>query len=103
MTPAYEERANPFAVRIATQQAKFNLPAYPTTTIGSFPQTKEIRSARAGYKSGKLSDAEYKVKMEEEIQLVVRKQEEIGLDGMLLATHLFPVYICDTLYYLNRF
>ena len=103
VTPAYEERANPFAVRIATQQAKFNLPAYPTTTIGSFPQTKEIRSARAGYKSGKLSDAEYKVKMEEEIQLVVRKQEEIGLDGMLLATHLFPVYICDTLYYLNWF
>ena len=81
VTASHTERTNPFPIRIATQQAKYNLPAYPTTTIGSFPQTKEIRSARAGYKSGKLSDAEYKVKMEEEIQLVVRKQEEIGLDG----------------------
>ena len=87
ITVADTERTNVFASRIATQQAKYNLPAYPTTTIGSFPQTKEIRSARAAYKNGKLSDAEYKVKMQDEIKLVVRKQEEIGLDGKSLPTH----------------
>jgi 5-methyltetrahydropteroyltriglutamate--homocysteine methyltransferase len=82
VTPAFAERTSPFATRIAKQQAKYNYPAFPTTTIGSFPQTKEIRSARAQYKSGKLSSADYKAKMFGEIDLVVRKQEEIGLDGM---------------------
>ena len=81
VTDADAERKNPFASRIATQSAVFKLPAYPTTTIGSFPQTKEIRSARAGHKSGKVTDSEYLAKMQDEIKLVVRKQEEIGLDG----------------------
>lgn len=78
---SHTQRTNPFSARIVTQQGVYNLPAYPTTTIGSFPQTKEIRSARASYKSGKITDAEYQTKMHDEIKLVVRKQEEIGLDG----------------------
>jgi 5-methyltetrahydropteroyltriglutamate--homocysteine methyltransferase len=78
---SHTQRTNAFPVRIATQNAVFKLPAYPTTTIGSFPQTKEIRSARAAHKSGKITDEVYTTKMHEEIQLVVRKQEEIGLDG----------------------
>jgi len=73
----------PFASRIAQQQAKLKLPAYPTTTIGSFPQTAEIRSARKNWRQGNLSDAAYEKAMREEIERVVRFQEEIGLDVLV--------------------
>ena len=83
LTPQDAQRHSPFAERIAQQQARFNLPAFPTTTIGSFPQTAEIRAARADYKKGKMGESEYQSTMRAEIQRAVRKQEELGLDVLV--------------------
>ncbi len=60
-----------------------NLPIFPTTTIGSFPQTKEVRKMRADYRSGKISQAEYDSFVKEKIREVIRFQEEIGLDVLV--------------------
>ncbi len=76
------ERA-PFAKRIQAQREKLNLPAYPTTTIGSFPQTTEIRTARRDWRNGSLSDAAYEKAMQAEIEQVIRFQERIGLDVLV--------------------
>jgi len=76
-------RATPFAERIVKQQAKYRLPAFPTTTIGSFPQTPDIRQARAQYKRGAIGHLEYLDRMREEVRTVVRKQEELGLDVLV--------------------
>ncbi|HWL27405.1 MAG TPA: 5-methyltetrahydropteroyltriglutamate--homocysteine S-methyltransferase, partial [Burkholderiaceae bacterium] len=73
----------PFSRRIALQRKRLNLPAYPTTTIGSFPQTPEIRRARRNWKNGALGDAAYKNAMQDEIARVIRFQEEIGLDVLV--------------------
>jgi 5-methyltetrahydropteroyltriglutamate--homocysteine methyltransferase len=83
LTPQDAQRPSPFAERIAKQQARFNLPAFPTTTIGSFPQTADIRAVRAGYKQGRISAAEYQTEMRAEIQRAVRKQEALGLDVLV--------------------
>ncbi|MEQ1674150.1 MAG: 5-methyltetrahydropteroyltriglutamate--homocysteine S-methyltransferase [Candidatus Nitrotoga sp.] len=83
LTPHDSQRQSPFAVRIATQQARFNLPAFPTTTIGSFPQTADIRAARSDYKKGRLSIAQYHTKMRAEIRHVVQLQEDLGLDVLV--------------------
>ena len=83
LTPQDAQRQAPFAERIAKQQARFNLPAFPTTTIGSFPQTADIRAARADYKQGRISAAEYQAEMRAEIQRAVRKQEALGLDVLV--------------------
>jgi 5-methyltetrahydropteroyltriglutamate--homocysteine methyltransferase len=80
---ADERRGADFKTRIAKQQAKWNLPAFPTTTIGSFPQTTEIRHARAAFKRGDLSHLDYLNRMRDEIRDVVRKQEELGLDVLV--------------------
>ncbi len=73
----------PFARRIAAQQARLGLPRYPTTTIGSFPQTPEIRALRRDWRAGALGDAAYEKAIREEIERVVRFQEEIGLDVLV--------------------
>ncbi|NYT85823.1 5-methyltetrahydropteroyltriglutamate--homocysteine S-methyltransferase [Pollutimonas harenae] len=73
----------PFQQRIAGQQKKLGLPSYPTTTIGSFPQTPEIRVARRDWKQGALSDATYEKAMRAEIEQVIRFQEKIGLDVLV--------------------
>src|SRR5690606_34396864 len=73
----------PFAQRILRQQEKLSLPAYPTTTIGSFPQTPEIRVSRRDWKSGALSDSAYQAAMRKEIEHVIRFQERIGLDVLV--------------------
>ncbi|VFS34445.1 5-methyltetrahydropteroyltriglutamate--homocysteine methyltransferase [plant metagenome] len=73
----------PFAERIAAQQAALSLPAYPTTTIGSFPQTAEIRGLRRDWKSGALGDAAYEEAIRAEIERVVRFQEKAGLDVLV--------------------
>src|SRR5690606_7195746 len=73
----------PFPQRIASQQKKLGLPAYPTTTIGSFPQTSEIRLARRDWKQGALTDAAYEKAMRAEIEHVIRFQEKIGLDVLV--------------------
>lgn len=73
----------PFADRIAQQQQLLKLPAFPTTTIGSFPQTAEIRALRRDWKSGGLSDAAYEKAIRQEIEAVIRFQEKIGLDVLV--------------------
>jgi 5-methyltetrahydropteroyltriglutamate--homocysteine methyltransferase len=83
LTPQDAQRQSPFVQRIAKQQARFNLPAFPTTTIGSFPQTADIRAVRADYKQGRISAAEYQTEMRAEIQRAVRKQEALGLDVLV--------------------
>lgn len=80
---AQTERASAFSARIAKQQAKWQLPAFPTTTIGSFPQTAEIRQARAAYKRGEIAHLDYLDRMRDEVRLVVQKQEELGLDVLV--------------------
>lgn len=73
----------PFAQRVHAQRTSLNLPAYPTTTIGSFPQTTEIRTARRDWRGGSLSDAAYEKAMQAEIEQVIRFQERIGLDVLV--------------------
>lgn len=75
-----DQRKSPFAQRIQAQQAWMNLPVLPTTTIGSFPQTAEIRQARAAFKKGELSAADYEAAMKKEIAYCVEMQEKLGLD-----------------------
>ena len=77
------QRNSPYASRAATQAARLRLPAYPTTTIGSFPQTPEIRRARRDHKAGRLDDAGYEAAMREEIARSVREQEALGLDVLV--------------------
>ncbi|WP_144628708.1 5-methyltetrahydropteroyltriglutamate--homocysteine S-methyltransferase [Arthrobacter woluwensis] len=72
-----------YAVREAAQEAALQLPALPTTTIGSFPQTSEIRSARARNIKGELNDAQYEQLMKDEIKRVVDLQEELGYDVLV--------------------
>jgi 5-methyltetrahydropteroyltriglutamate--homocysteine methyltransferase len=76
-------RASPFGVRIARQRARLKLPPLPTTTIGSFPQTPEIRRARARFKKGEIDRAEYLDAMRAEIGRAVERQEAIGLDVLV--------------------
>jgi len=78
-----DQRTSPFAIRQAAQRDRLHLPAYPTTTIGSFPQTAEIRAARAGFKRGTIKSAAYRAAMQREIELAVLKQEELGLDVLV--------------------
>lgn len=73
-------RESPFPIRIAQQQKLLNLPLFPTTTIGSFPQTKEIRIQRNRFTKGEITAEEYEKFIEKEIQDVVKIQEELGLD-----------------------
>lgn len=75
-----DRRHSAFAERIKAQQAHLNLPLLPTTTIGSFPQTTEIRQARAAFKKGDLSAADYEAAMKKEIAHVVKVQEELDID-----------------------
>lgn len=77
------ERASGFAQRIEKQQARFQLPAFPTTTIGSFPQTAAIRQARAAYKRSEIGHLDYLEQMRAEIRIVVEKQEQLGLDVLV--------------------
>jgi 5-methyltetrahydropteroyltriglutamate--homocysteine methyltransferase len=80
LTKRDSERANPFSARRLLQHKRFQLPLLPTTTIGSFPQTPEIRKVRAAFRKGEATHLQYLESMREEIRLAVRKQEEIGLD-----------------------
>ncbi|MBL8257806.1 MAG: 5-methyltetrahydropteroyltriglutamate--homocysteine S-methyltransferase [Pseudoxanthomonas mexicana] len=77
------DRDSPYPARRIAQATLFGLPAYPTTTIGSFPQTHEVREARARNKGGKLSDADYEAFLREETERCVRFQEEIGIDVLV--------------------
>ena len=81
--PADSQRHAPFAQRIALQRARLQLPVFPTTTIGSFPQTAGIRLARQAYKQGKLSANDYTDAMHSEIRHAVEVQERLGLDVLV--------------------
>ncbi|MFA5171035.1 MAG: 5-methyltetrahydropteroyltriglutamate--homocysteine S-methyltransferase [Sulfuriferula sp.] len=78
-----DQRHAPFKLRQAEQRRRFNLPAFPTTTIGSFPQTRAIRAARAAYKRGELSAAGYTLAMQHEISYAVEQQVNLGLDVLV--------------------
>jgi 5-methyltetrahydropteroyltriglutamate--homocysteine methyltransferase len=78
-----DRRTSTFPLRQKLQRSRLQLPAYPTTTIGSFPQTAEIRAARAAYKRGALPEPDYREAMRSEIAHAVRVQEDIGLDVLV--------------------
>jgi len=81
--PQDSRRMSVFAARIEQQRARLDLPAFPTTTIGSFPQTPAIRLARQAYKQGRLSLGDYTEAMQAEIRHAVAVQEQIGLDVLV--------------------
>ena len=76
-------RKSPFPVRRQAQQAILGLPPFPTTTIGSFPQTAEIRKARADFRAGRIDHGAYDAFLRQEIADTLRFQEEIGLDVLV--------------------
>lgn len=77
------QRASAYAKRAQLQRAHFNLPAWPTTTIGSFPQTKEIRGLRLDFKQGRLDAGNYRTSIAEHIRQAVQEQERLGLDVLV--------------------
>ncbi len=83
ITAADSQRHSAFVQRIEQQRARLQLPALPTTTIGSFPQTAAIRLARQSFKAGKLSPADYTEAMHSEIRHAVQVQENLGLDVLV--------------------
>ena len=83
ITNADAQRANVFALRRLKQQAALKLPLFPTTTIGSFPQTMEVRSWRAAFKKGTITQAEYDALIEKETEATIRFQEEAGIDVLV--------------------
>lgn len=78
--PNWGQRKSSFDERNKVQAEILKLPKYPTTTIGSFPQTSDIRQARNQFKSGKIDEATYLSAMQSEITRCVREQESLGLD-----------------------
>ncbi|KAJ3166488.1 hypothetical protein HDU88_003357 [Geranomyces variabilis] len=77
------KRKSAFTTRSAAQQAKLKLPAFPTTTVGSFPQTKEVRVARQNLKKGTWTQAEYETFIKAETDKCIRFQEKVGLDMLV--------------------
>lgn len=77
------ERSHVFAERKKIQQSLLHLPLFPTTTIGSFPQTSEIRKARSRFSKGELTREDYEAFMQDEIKNVIQIQEKIGLDVLV--------------------
>tara|TARA_R110002126_G_scaffold10245_74_gene46754 strand:+ start:942 stop:3209 length:2268 start_codon:yes stop_codon:yes gene_type:complete len=76
-------RNDKFAVRQQAQRQHFKLPLLPTTTIGSFPQTAEIRQCRLAVKTGKIDAGQYQQQIQQHIQLAIAEQEQIGLDVLV--------------------
>ncbi|GAA5838681.1 hypothetical protein JCM9279_003826 [Rhodotorula babjevae] len=83
VTPEQYNRKSPFPERLAAQDKVYKLPQFPTTTIGSFPQTKEIRLARSKHTKGELSTEEYEKFLENEIKHAVDFQEAIDIDVLV--------------------
>lgn len=83
ITTGDDQRQNNFATRRKSQIEALNLPLFPTTTIGSFPQTTEVRSWRARFKSGQLSQQQYDDLLEKETTATIRFQEETGIDVLV--------------------
>jgi 5-methyltetrahydropteroyltriglutamate--homocysteine methyltransferase len=83
LSAALGRRQSAYAQRSPRQSALLKLPPYPTTTIGSFPQTAEIRHARSEFKAGRLDPAAYRIAMQAEITRSVQEQESLGLDVLV--------------------
>ncbi|HEV8694958.1 MAG TPA: 5-methyltetrahydropteroyltriglutamate--homocysteine S-methyltransferase, partial [Lysobacter sp.] len=83
VTPAMSQRNSPYAQRAPAQAQRLGLPAFPTTTIGSFPQTVSVRQARAEHRAGRLDDHGYRVFLEAETDRCLREQEALGLDVLV--------------------
>jgi 5-methyltetrahydropteroyltriglutamate--homocysteine methyltransferase len=83
VTPEMHDRKSAFPDRISKQQKLLNLPLFPTTTIGSFPQTSEIRVQRNKFTKGEITAEEYEKFIEKEIQEVVKVQEDLDLDVLV--------------------
>ncbi len=81
--PSDFERASSFDTRQSKQRTALSLPTYPTTTIGSFPQTTDVRKARAANKRGELPDADYEVYLKSETEKAVRIQEKLDIDVLV--------------------
>ena len=81
--PTMACRQSPFLIRAALQQESLSLPLYPTTSIGSFPQTKQIRQARKRFRQGELTAKEYESFLQLEIRDCLQRQEAIGLDVLV--------------------
>jgi 5-methyltetrahydropteroyltriglutamate--homocysteine methyltransferase len=83
VNPALGKRGSAFIDRAKIQHERFKLPRFPTTTIGSFPQTADVRNARAAHAKGALSDTAYKMFLQNQTARTVRWQENIGLDVLV--------------------
>lgn len=83
LKPQHYHRQECFAQRKQAQQSALNLPLLPTTTIGSFPQTGDIREVRAKWRQQIISDSEYQALIKAEIKATIERQEEIGLDVLV--------------------
>ncbi|MEJ2763010.1 5-methyltetrahydropteroyltriglutamate--homocysteine S-methyltransferase [Photobacterium sp. MCCC 1A19761] len=83
ITPALAERKAPYAERARQQRAALNLPLLPTTTIGSFPQTDEIRVQRRDFKAGRLSEADYNTALKGHIADAIARQQKLDLDVLV--------------------
>src|SRR3954452_15587856 len=82
LTPDMFKRKSPFKERQLKQRQKLCLPSFPTTTVGSFPQTKEVRAVRAKFKKDGIK-AEYDDFIKKETEKCIRFQEEIGIDVLV--------------------
>ncbi|NSC25614.1 5-methyltetrahydropteroyltriglutamate--homocysteine S-methyltransferase [Streptomyces albus subsp. chlorinus] len=83
VTEAQTRRSHPYADRARAQRARLGLPLLPTTTIGSFPQTAELRTARADLRAGRIDTAGYEERIRTEIRGVLAFQEEAGIDVLV--------------------
>ncbi|MFJ7984319.1 5-methyltetrahydropteroyltriglutamate--homocysteine S-methyltransferase [Streptomyces sp. NPDC096351] len=83
ITDADGRRSQPYAERAAAQRAHLGLPLLPTTTIGSFPQTDELRAARADLRAGRVDTAGYEERIKDEIREVLSFQEKTGVDVLV--------------------
>lgn len=83
ITPELGQRKSPYSIRANKQAQHLKLPRYPTTTIGSFPQTTDIRKSRLAYRKQEISREHYVTTMKTEIERAIREQEKLGLDVLV--------------------
>ncbi len=83
LTDEDARRQSPFEVRSEAQRDRLRLPLFPTTTIGSYPQTAEIRQARSSLRQGEIDEVTYQRRIRSEVERVIGFQEEVGLDVLV--------------------
>ncbi|MCE1644749.1 5-methyltetrahydropteroyltriglutamate--homocysteine S-methyltransferase, partial [Enterobacter hormaechei] len=83
INPQDSERNQPYLQRAEIQRQRYNLPLWPTTTIGSFPQTTEIRGLRLDFKKGRVDGTSYRTNICEHIKQAINEQERLGLDVLV--------------------